>query len=101
MITDELEQEEVDKEEQESNMQDYQDMEEIINVRKVRISNLLVIDSLKKDNSVLTLDKAQQLVIPAPITLDDQPYITLVDCGASNTLISSAILQDIQATIIP
>src|SRR5579871_951017 len=33
--------------------------------------------------------------------MDNHPYIALVDCRASNTLISSIILKDIQVTIIP
>jgi hypothetical protein len=97
----EEEEEDVNEEEQDTDIQDYQDINDVVNIRKVRISTLPVSDLSRKDNSVLTLDKAEQPIIPAPITLDDHSYIALVDCGASKTLISSAILYDVQAVIIP
>ena len=76
-------------------------MDESVNVRKVHISKVLMEESVIRDNSMLTLERAQQPIIPVPITLNDHPYIALADCGASNTLISSSILQDVQATCIP
>ena len=47
------------------------------------------------------MKRAQQLAILVPVTLNRQKYITIIDCGASNILISLAILKDIQATVIP
>ena len=101
MITEEPEEEDINEEEQEMDIQDYQDIDNMVNIRKVWISTLPVLDVSRKDNSILTLNRAQQPIIPAPIMIDNHPYIALVDCGALNTLISSAILQDIQVTIIP
>ena len=56
----------------------------------------------KKPNlSVLSLAKAQQQAIFAPIILENVPYLALVNCGTMDTLISSIIIKDLLAKIIP
>ena len=79
---------------------DYSEFDNI-NIRKVKVDTSLLKTQESTSNGALSLRRAQQAAIPAPITVNDHRYIALVDCGASDSLISSSIVKDIGATIIP
>ena len=91
-----------DDNEDEPDVIDYQEINDnVINIRRVHVPTMQNGSTSKANDSALSLSQAQQPAIPVPLTLNDCPYLGVLDCGASNTIISSTILKDIQVSIIP